>query len=170
MLFGGLFSAGYFNFLIMHKKFIKISGSIIFCLLIILVLADSASAGLLNDKVKNNIGLDTRVVGDVGGYSDADANSALILVQTVINTFLSVIGVLLLVYILYAGYNWMTAHGDEEKVEKAKDTIKRAIMGAIIIVAAYAISFFVMSRLEKGTLKGASSGPTIALSDLNQLN
>ena len=33
---------------------------------------------------------------------------------------------------LYAGYHWMTARGEEEKVEKAKDTIQRAIVGIII--------------------------------------
>lgn len=79
------------------------------------------------------------------------------LIQAIINAFLSVIGVLLLIYMLYAGYNWMTAQGEEEKVEKAKDTLKRAVIGAIIIVAAYAISIFVMSKLEAGTLKGGVS-------------
>lgn len=78
------------------------------------------------------------------------------LIQTVINAFLAVVGVLLLTYLLYAGYNWMSAQGDEEKVTKAKDTIQRAIIGLIIIVAAYAISVFVMARLEAGTLKGGS--------------
>ncbi len=68
---------------------------------------------------------------------------------------------LLLAYMLYAGYNWMTAQGEEEKVTKAKDTLKRAIVGLIIIVASYAISIFVMSRLEAGTLKGGGgSTPT----------
>ena len=133
------------------------------CFLIMLIFASYANAGLLNDKLKNNINLDTRVVGDVGGYNDADANSALILVQTVISIFLSVIGVMLLVYIIYAGYNWMTAHGEEEKVQRAKDTIKRAIMGAIIIIGAYAISIFVMSRLEKDTLRqGRDAGSRLA--------
>ena len=76
--------------------------------------------------------------------------------QTVINAFLSLIGVILLAYLLYAGYHWMTARGEEEKVTAAKETIYRAIIGIIIIVAAYAISIFVMSRLEAGTLKPSS--------------
>src|SRR3990167_2322781 len=87
-----------------------------------------------------------------------DANSLAGIVGIVIQAFLGILGVLFLCYILYAGYNWMTAQGEEEKVTKAKDTLKRAIVGAIIIVAAYAISIFVMSGIEQGTLKGAGGG------------
>jgi hypothetical protein len=57
---------------------------------------------------------------------------------------------------LYAGYNWMTAAGDEQKVEKAKDTITRAIIGIIITVSAYAITYFIFKYLDQmGT-----NGPT----------
>ncbi|MFH1254992.1 MAG: hypothetical protein V1667_00765, partial [bacterium] len=75
------------------------------------------------------------------------------IVGTVITAALSLIGVLFLILAIYAGYNWMIARGEEEKVEKAKNTITRAIVGVIIIIAAYAISIFVMGKLEKGTLQ-----------------
>lgn len=88
------------------------------------------------------------------GYGYDTSGNVLALIQTVISAFLGLIGAILLIYLLYAGYNWMTAQGEEEKVTKAKNTLKRAIVGVIIIVAAYAISIFVMSRLEAGTLKG----------------
>ena len=94
---------------------------------------------------------------EAAGYEDVTGTSMLKLVQSVINVFLSLIGVILLTYLLYAGYNWMTAQGDEEKVTKAKETIQRAIIGIIIIIAAYAISIFVMSKLEVGTLKTAAT-------------
>lgn len=90
-----------------------------------------------------------------GGY-EVSGSDIYGLIQIVINAFLAIIGVLLLIYMLYAGYNWMSAQGDEEKVTKAKDTIRRAIIGVIIIIAAYAISVFVMSRLEAGTLRGGA--------------
>lgn len=108
------------------------------------------------------------VATKAGPYSPADDTTLLVLVQSMISVFLSVIGVLLLVYLLYAGYNWLTAQGEEEKVTKAKETIQRAIIGVIIIVAAYAISVFVIARLEKGTLKGASAGKTISFISTNQ--
>jgi hypothetical protein len=43
------------------------------------------------------------------------------------------------ILIIYAGYNWMTAAGDSDKVDKAKDTIKTSVMGLILIVSAFAI-------------------------------
>jgi len=54
----------------------------------------------------------------------------------------------------------MTAQGDEKKVDKAKETIQRAITGLIIVIAAYAISIFVVGRLEAGTLNGGGGGTT----------
>ncbi len=146
----------------MRKKFLKIGILAVAFFLTIFVFIDQANAGLIKNNVKDGIGVDVGIVGERAGYDLGNDDSALILVQTIINIFLSIIGVLLLVYILYAGYNWLTAQGEEDKVTKAKDTIRRAIMGAIIIIAAYAISMFVMSRLEKGTLKGASAGRTIS--------
>ena len=72
------------------------------------------------------------------------------IVGVVIQAFLSLLGVLFLVYMLYGGYNWMVAQGDEDKVKKAKETIQRAIIGLIIIIAAYAITYFVFGSLPGG--------------------
>lgn len=65
----------------------------------------------------------------------------------VINTILSFLGVLLLGYIIYAGFLWMTAGGDKTKIQNAMAMIKNAIIGLLIIVSAYAITTFVLSRL-----------------------
>jgi len=118
------------------------------------------SAAFIKDDVKSKINSQGIQAGAYGGYETVGPEGILNLVQTGVNVFLSVIGVLLLVYMLYAGYNWLTARGEEEKVEKAKDTLKRAITGAIIIVAAYAISVFVMYRLQAGALKGGALDST----------
>lgn len=68
-------------------------------------------------------------------------------VGVVVNAILSLIGVIFLVLMLYAGYNWMIARGEEEKVTRAKDTITRAIVGLIIVVGSYAIWAFVLAKL-----------------------
>ena len=120
--------------------------------------ADFCQAAFLREDLKIKVGGLTNKASYDGGYETSTGN-IYSLVQTVINAFLSIIGVMLLIYMLYAGYNWMTAQGDEEKVTKAKETIQRAIIGVIIIIAAYAISIFVMTRLEQGVLQG-SSQPT----------
>src|SRR5574337_8034 len=60
------------------------------------------------------------------------------IVGRIINVVLGFLGVLLLAYLLYAGFLWMTAGGETEKVDQAKTMIKNAIVGLIIIIAAFA--------------------------------
>jgi uncharacterized protein with PQ loop repeat len=69
------------------------------------------------------------------------------IIGNIINIVLGFIGILLLVYILYAGFLWMTAGGNEDKVKEAKTMIKNAIIGLVIVIAAFAISTFVLSSI-----------------------
>jgi hypothetical protein len=71
----------------------------------------------------------------------------------VINIALSLLGVIFLALIIYAGFEWMIARGDEAKVTKAKDIMKNAVIGLVIVIAAYGISFFVINQLGAGLLK-----------------
>ncbi len=49
------------------------------------------------------------------------------------------IGVIAMVILIYGGYTWMTARGEEQKVEKAKALITNTIIAIIVIFSAYAI-------------------------------
>ena len=60
-----------------------------------------------------------------------------------ITAVISLLGVIFLGLMIYGGYIWMTARGEEEKVKKSQDIIRAAIIGLIIIIAAYAITKFV---------------------------
>jgi hypothetical protein len=75
----------------------------------------------------------------------------------VIGAFLGLLGIIFLILILLAGYKWMSSQGEENKVAEAKDSIRRALIGLIIILAAYAITYFVFNRLDF-----ASGGSTSA--------
>lgn len=87
-------------------------------------------------------------IGNVKGpYEAADQFTLSAIIGVVISAALALIGAIFLVLMLYAGYHWMTARGEEEKVEKAKDTINRAIVGLIIVVGAYAIWQFIFNEL-----------------------
>jgi len=88
--------------------------------------------------------------GDTPPWSGATDTSLAGIVSIVIQAFLGLLGVLFLTYLLYAGYHWMTAQGDEKKVDKAKDTITRAVIGLIVTVGAYAITYFVIQKLVIG--------------------
>lgn len=87
-------------------------------------------------------------VGTAGQQAGVSGNAQLTtIVGNIINIALGFLGILLLAYLLYAGFLWMTAGGDEGQVKKAKETIQRAIIGLIIIAAAFAISNFVLQAL-----------------------
>jgi len=71
----------------------------------------------------------------------------------VIKVALDLLGVVFLVLIVYGGYIWMIARGDEAKVEKAKNTMINAIIGLAITLAAYAITFYIVDRITQSALK-----------------
>jgi nitrogen fixation-related uncharacterized protein len=73
------------------------------------------------------------------------------IIVLVINSILGLLGVIFLVLIIYAGFLWMTAGGNDDQVGKAKGLLINAIIGVIIIVAAYAISYFVLNALINPT-------------------
>jgi len=87
-------------------------------------------------------------VGDVGGEAGIDSTTELPeLIGQIINIILGFLGIVLLLLILYAGFLWMTAGGDDDKVKTARQIIANSIIGLIIIVAAFAISNFVLGAL-----------------------
>lgn len=90
------------------------------------------------------------------GYATEDITGPEEMIAAVIQTALSFLGVVFLLLIIYGGYLWMTARGNETQVEKAKDLLTAAIIGLIIVVSAYAISYFVMQKLGEGTLNQSS--------------
>lgn len=92
------------------------------------------------------------------GYAIADEDSAAEIVATVIEAFLGLLGLIFVILIIMAGYNWMTASGDAAKIDKAKQTMTRAIIGLVIIVSAYAITYFVFQKLDNASSVGGSGG------------
>ncbi len=91
-----------------------------------------------------------------------------VLIGRIINVIFGLLGIVLLGYILYAGYLWMTAGGDAKQTQTAKDTIRNAVIGLIIFVSSFAIVAFIMRQLggiatEDGFL-GGNGGDSIGLS------
>ena len=60
---------------------------------------------------------------------------------------LSLVGLIFFVLMFYAGFSWLTAQGNEETVKKSRNTIIAAIIGLMVVAAAYGITYFVTDRL-----------------------
>ena len=71
-----------------------------------------------------------------------------------INVLLGLLGIIFLVLVIYAGFLWMTAGGDEKAVAKAKSIMITAVIGLVILLSAYAISSFVLDQLISSTGSG----------------
>ena len=67
------------------------------------------------------------------------------MIGVIVGALLSFVGVLFLILMIYGGVMWMTARGNEQQVEKARSLIIAAIIGIIIVLAAYAITMFIGS-------------------------
>lgn len=111
-----------------------------------LVMAHFALAATLN------VGLD-KAAGT--GLSVTDPR---IVAAKIIRIALGFLGIIAVGLIIYAGWLWMTAAGDEQKIEKAKKILINAVIGLIIILSAFAIASFILSRLLSAT--GANGGNT----------
>lgn len=64
-----------------------------------------------------------------------------------VGALLAFIGVFFLLLIIYGGFTWMNARGNEAQAQKAKETIEAAAIGLVIVLAAYAITRFVGSAV-----------------------
>ncbi|MFN3302066.1 MAG: Mbov_0395 family pilin-like conjugal transfer protein, partial [Patescibacteria group bacterium] len=81
------------------------------------------------------------------------------LIFKIIQYLLSFLGVVAIVILIYGGYLWMTARGDEEKVRKAKKVLINGLIGLIIILLSYAIVSFVGGRVKEIAQPGTVCTP-----------
>ena len=116
-----------------------------------------SQSGALNQDIKTKITNQDFYFANKAGFAiDSDIG---VITKMVIQGFLGLLGIIFIILMLTAGYNWMTASGNEEKLKKAQITIRMAIIGLIITVFAYAITYFVFSALPFGSGTGGPGGP-----------
>src|SRR3989344_745177 len=80
-----------------------------------------------------------------------------LVVVRIIRVALGLLGIIALVLIVYAGFLWMTAGGNEEQIANAKKFLINTAIGLAIILSAYAIVSFVISQLVGATTVGGES-------------
>jgi type IV secretory pathway VirB2 component (pilin) len=78
------------------------------------------------------------------GYEKAELPQV---VGNIVKIVLSLLGLVAVVLIIIAGFQWMTSAGNEEKIKGAKKLMGSALIGLIIVILAYAIANFVIDEL-----------------------
>ncbi|MEK7623856.1 MAG: hypothetical protein AAB408_04295 [Patescibacteria group bacterium] len=128
---------------------------IVFVIAVLLLIPSNAFALELGTGMADNI-------ADNAGYAADGKTTQTTFSETlgvVVRTALSLVGVIFLSLMVYAGFLWMNARGEESQIEKAQEIIKSSVIGLIITVGAYSITAFVLPRVLERTT--GSSGGTV---------
>jgi cytochrome bd-type quinol oxidase subunit 2 len=132
------------------KQIILLSSLVAILILPYFVFAQSSAL-----KELQNVGTGD---GTSGPYQTATEATAGDIAASIITIFLGLLGIIFLGLLIYGGYKYLMARGNQDQVEEAMSTIRRAIIGLLIITAAYAITFYIFSKLPGGSGIEASSG------------
>ena len=124
--------------------------SVLFILGIFLVGIFVAHPVYAQDVVQN-----LSAVGESAGFGTTGLYT---IIGRIIKVFFGILAAVALVLIIFAGYKWMTAAGDEKQIEDAKNILKNGVIGLAIIASSFAITQFVMSKLMGATGTGLKGG------------
>ncbi|HBH45762.1 MAG TPA: hypothetical protein DDX47_00125 [Candidatus Jacksonbacteria bacterium] len=104
--------------------------------------------GLVCQLDDNNVGQCVRDIGaeqatELGlGGSTEDIRDQ---IRRIINIALGFLGIIGVIIVIYGGFLWMSAMGEEDKVEKGKKTIIAGAIGLVIIGIAWTIVSYIIS-------------------------
>lgn len=102
--------------------------------------------------IKAQGGLDN--TAETGGFKVGATETDLpTIIGKVVGAVLAFVGVAFFCLILWSGFGWMLAKGNEEEITKAKDTIFGAVLGLMVVLGAYAITYL-MSMIFSNALTG----------------
>ncbi|HPD08099.1 MAG TPA: hypothetical protein P5194_01190 [Patescibacteria group bacterium] len=110
-----------------------------------LLTSPTAQAQQPNEDVIKHLQI---VAADSNVYSPyTNEDTLLNNVASIIKVVLGLLGTIFVILMIYAGILWMTAGGNDTQVKKAQNIIQRAVIGLIIVVLAYAITYFIFKEL-----------------------
>lgn len=88
---------------------------------------------------------------DSAGFnpSGVGESSPVLIIGTVIQFILGFVGIVFMLLVLYGGFSWMFAQGNEEKVTKARNLIIHSAVGLVITLSGYLITRVVVDLVLK---------------------
>ncbi|MFA4871644.1 MAG: hypothetical protein WC610_01090 [Patescibacteria group bacterium] len=130
-----------------------------FCIIALLIIVSLATlAGVAN--------ADTGIVNAKSEAGKAAAGTPLanakiadlpVLVGTIFQVVLAMVGVLFVILVIWGGISWMLASGDSAKITKAKGLLMAAAIGLIITMISYTITIFVLEGVGVVQTKGTGT-------------
>ena len=134
----------------MLKKYQSYAYYIVALVITVITAPSQVSAALNNSDLSNNL-IPILIPTDNG--TNILTNAAV----TIINLLLLIAGILAVIYLIYSGILYITAGGDTGKAEKGRTGIVNAIIGLVIISAAYLLVRFVGGAISGANNLGSSN-------------
>lgn len=103
-------------------------------------------------------GQDAALMGNSGLAGNSDLAT---IISILIKTVLGFLGIVFLVLTIVAGFKWMTSAGNEDAIKKAQSSLKNSIIGLIIVLAAYVITYSVFKYLPFASNGSGAGGATV---------
>lgn len=86
--------------------------------------------------------------GNNSGLTNTDPR---IVAGRVIQVALGLIGIIVVVLIIFAGFRWMTSAGNDDQIRDAKKMLSAAVIGLLIVLMAYSLTTFIIGELYNAT-------------------
>jgi len=105
---------------------------------------------LVSAAVKEPTNQNFNVGSQAGNTGLREGEQLLDFISSTIRVVLGVLGAILLLLIIYGGFTYATAAGDEKKVAKGRQILTYAIIGIVIIAIAWIATDYIISNILVG--------------------
>lgn len=116
----------------------------IFSLIQIFVISASARPALADDALFNS----QEGISEIGQVYGNNKTDVRVIAGKIIQVVLGFLTAIFLALIVYAGFRYMTAAGNQDQTKKAVSQIRDAVIGLVIVLAAWAITTFVLNAIN----------------------
>jgi len=120
----------------------KLISFTLFCCLVLVFLGSATPALSADTSIKSDVDAQLQAAAGANGANFSAPVDPRLTAMFIIRIALTLLSIVFLILIIYAGFTWMTAGGSDEKVETSKKLLQRSIIGLIIIFSAYSITIF----------------------------
>ncbi|MCX6784341.1 MAG: pilin [Candidatus Komeilibacteria bacterium] len=99
------------------------------------------------ENLKNKLNTFSSEAG-YGAVAEADYSTSGLAgkIGSMVKILLAFLGIVFLILIIISGFKWMTTNNPEE-IKKLRSRIVNAVIGLVIILASYAITYYILTSL-----------------------
>ncbi len=121
----------------MQKSFLIIA----LCLIGLALITSSVFAYGLGDSAS--------LIQTTAGQTGLEQQNISAITAGIIKAILGLLGAIFITLIIYGGITWMIAGGNDQQVDSAKKVLTSAVLGLVLVMGAYSITFFIATAIER---------------------